>query len=174
MRYFLVAAAAYGILAIAPAAARPPVQTGTPGQIKDLLGCRTLTDAAQRLACYDRQSAAVDQALAAKNLVVVDREQANAARRSLFGFSLPNFAGLLGNSADEVDQIESTVTSAGRNAEGGWTVALADGSMWTQTDDTPMALAPRSGDKIVIRRRALGSFAMTVGRQPGVKVRRIS
>jgi len=113
------------MLASGPAAARKPVQTGTPEQVKGLLACRGLTDSAQRLACFDRESAAMDQAITAKNLVVVDREQANAARRSLFGFSLPSFGGLLGGDEDEVKQIDSTVASARRNVEGGWTVALA-------------------------------------------------
>jgi hypothetical protein len=173
MRYVLVAAAVCGMVGAGPAAARKPVETGTPGQIKGLLACRAITDAAQRLSCFDRETAGIDQALTAKNLVVVDREQANAARRSLFGFSLPSFGGLFGGEQDEVKQLDSTVASARRNVEGGWTVTLADGSVWTQTDDTPVALAPRKGDKILVRRRALGSYTLAIGSQPGVKVRRI-
>jgi hypothetical protein len=106
--------------------------------------------------------------------VVVDRARANQARRGLFGFSVPSFGGLFGgDDQDAIKQIESAVTRASRNAEGGWTVRLADGSTWTQTDDNPIALEPRSGDKVVVRRAALGSFTMSVNRQPGVKVRRI-
>jgi len=174
MRYLLVAVAICGLLASGPSAARKPVPTGTPEQIKGLLACRAIPDAAQRLSCFDRETAGIDQALTAKNLVVVDREQANAARRSLFGFSLPSFSGLFGGDEDEVKQVDSSVASSRRNVEGGWTVTLADGSTWTQSDDTPLALAPRRGDKIVVRRRALGSYTMAVAGQPGVKVRRIS
>jgi hypothetical protein len=92
----------------------------------------------------------------------------------LFGFSVPSFGGLFGgDDRDEVRQIEAAVTRAYRNPEGGWTVRLADGSTWTQTDDSPIALGPRSGDKVVVKRGTLGSFIMNVNRQPGVKVRRV-
>jgi hypothetical protein len=173
MRNLCFAAALCALLAAGPAIARKPVATGTPAQIKSLLACRAMTDAAQRLSCFDRESAGIDQALSAKSLVVVDREQADKTRRSLFGFNLPDFGGLFSDGAD-ISEINSTVTRAQRNVEGGWMVTLADGSVWTQTDDTPVALAPRPGDKILVKRRALGSYTLAIGKQPGIKVRRVS
>ena len=173
MRYLMVAAAVCGLLAAGPASARKPVETGTPAQIKALLACRAMADPAQRLSCFDRETAGIDRALASKDLVVVDKQKASEARRSLFGFSVPSFGSLFGGDEDEISQIDSTVASARRNVEGGWTVTLADGSVWSQTDDTPVALAPRKGDKITVRRRALGSYTLAIGKQPGVKVRRV-
>ena len=154
------------------AQAKPIPPTGMPPAVQQLIACRSITDSAQRLACYDRESAALDKAIATKDVVVIDKARATATKRSLFGFSIPDFGGLFGG-GDEVKQIEGTVTASRTNGEGGWTVKLADGSMWTQTDDTPIALPPRSGDKVVIKRGALGSFFMELGKQPGVKVRRI-
>jgi hypothetical protein len=148
----------------------PP--TGTPPAVQQLIACRAITDSAQRLACYDRESAALDKAIATKDVVVIDKAKATATKRSLFGFSIPDFGGLFGG-GDDVKQIDGTVTASGSNGEGGWTVKLADGSMWTQTDDTPLALPPERGDKVVIKRGALGAFFMELGKQPGVKVRRI-
>lgn len=174
-RKIILAATAAALLATTAAAApRKPATTGTPAQIQRLLGCRALADAAQRLACFDRETSALDQAMARKDLVVIDRERATAARRSLFGFSVPSFGGLFGGDAkDEVKEIQSTVTGVDRNPEGGWTIKLADGSTWTQTDDTPIALRPVRGQKIVVRRGLLGSFRLSVNGQPGVKVKRI-
>ncbi|HVL79320.1 MAG TPA: hypothetical protein VM346_08550 [Sphingomicrobium sp.] len=140
------------------------------------MACRAVADPQERLACFDRESGTLDQAVASRDIVLIDREQATAARRSLFGFSIPSFGGLLGSGSaeDEIREIESTIASFSRNVEGGWTVRLADGSTWTQSDDSPVALAPRNGQKATVRRRALGSFMMSINGQPGVKVRRIA
>lgn len=173
MKKFVVAATVCGLLASGPLLARKPAQTGTPAQVKSLLACRAIADSAQRLACFDRETAGMDKALASKDLVVVDREEANAARRSLFGFSMPTFGGLFGGDEDQVKELDSSITKVGRNPEGGWTLTLADGSVWTQSDDSMIVLAPRNGDKVLVRRRALGSYTLSVRGQPGVKVKRI-
>lgn len=161
------------VLALAAGAASArKVETGIPAQMQKLFDCRALKDGAQRLACFDRETAAVDQAVGRKDIVLIDRDRARAAKRSLFGFSVPSFGGLLGNDA-EVSQIESTITRASQNGEGGMVVALADGSVWSQTDDSVLALAPRAGEKVIVKRGALGSFFVKVGSQPGFKAKRI-
>lgn len=174
MRNGLTMAVLALLLAGGPAMARKPAETGTPAQIQQLMACRAMTDSVQRLACFDRESAAFQQAVAAKDLVFVDRERAKATRRSLFGFSMPSFGGLFGDDdEDAVKQIESTVASSGRSPDGGWTITLADNSVWAQTDDTTLALSPRKGQKVVVRRGTLGSFHLSVNGQPGLKVKRV-
>jgi len=173
-RKIILAAAAGALLSTTVSAApRKPATTSTPAQIQRLLGCRALADAAQRLACFDRETSALDQAMARKDLVVIDRERATAAKRSLFGFSVPSFGGLFGGDENEVKEVQSTVAGVARNPEGGWTIKLADGSTWTQTDDSPTALRPERGQKIVVRRGSLGSFRLSINGQPGVRVKRI-
>ena len=130
------------------------------------------TDATARLACYDKTSSSIAQALQKKDLVFIDQERATQAKRDLFGFSVPSFAGLLGGGP--LSQIEGTVSGVGQNSDGGLTIKLSDGSMWTQTDDTPVALPPRNGEKFVVSRGTRGSYFMNVGHQPGFKVKRIS
>ena len=159
--------------ASAPGLARERAEPGTPAQVERLLACRSVTDTTLRLACFDRETGAMAAAVASKDLVVVDRQRAAAARRSLFGFSVPNFGGLFGNSdKDAIKEIAGLVETAGRNGDGGWTIGLADGSIWTQSDSTTLGLAPRRGDKVTVQRGALGSYYLRVGRQPGIKVRR--
>jgi hypothetical protein len=163
-----------GLLVIAAATsveARDPPPMSTPAIVEGLLACRAISDSARRLACYDRQSGAVAQAIEKKDLVVIDKERATAAKRSLFGFSVPSFAGLLGGG--DLNQIEGTVAGVGQNADGGWIVKLGDGSTWSQTDDTPVALEPRRGDKVTVKRGALGSYFVKIGNQPGFKAKRI-
>jgi len=154
-------------------AQRKTAEVRTPVQIERLMACRTVASAEERLACFDRETAAMSAAIASKDLVFVDRERARAASRSLFGFSIPNFGGLFGGDENEVKQIESTVTKAGRNADGGWIFYLADGSVWTQTDDWPLGLPPERGDKVVVSRGLLGSFRLRLNKQPEIKVKRI-
>ena len=102
-----------------------------------------------------------------------DKARANEAKRSLFGFSVPNFSALLGGGDSELNQIESTVTGAFESGYDGWTIKLADGSTWAQTEGTPIALPPRRGDKVVVKRGTLGAYFLKLGSQPGVKVKRV-
>jgi hypothetical protein len=163
--------AVIAVLVTGPAEARTPQPTTLPANVRALLACRSIADSSQRLACYDRESGAVAVAVEKKDLVVIDRAQATAAKKSLFGFSVPNFAGLLGGG--DVTQIEGTVAGVSQNADGGWVIQLADGSVWSQTDDTPVALEPRRGDKVVVKRGTLGSYFVKLGNQPGFKAKRI-
>jgi hypothetical protein len=153
------------------AGAKAPPNTGTPAVVQQLLACRSISDSAQRLACYDRQTAVINQAIATRDLVVIDKARASAAKRSLFGFSIPNFGGLFGN--DEMNQIEGTITGVSQNADGGWVVRLSDGSVWSQVDDAQLGLPPRRGDKVTIKRGSLGSFYLDFPKYPGFKVKRI-
>jgi len=156
------------------AAAQTMPQPAQPAQLQRLLACRAITDTQQRLACFDREAVALAQAVQRRDLVMIDRERARAAQRSLFGFSVPNFGGLLGGgSQNEVNEVEAIVAFADFNRDGGWTIRLKDGSVWTQTDDTVVPLKPKAGEKVIIKRATFGSFFMKVGRQPGFRARRI-
>ena len=120
-----------------------------------------------------RETSTIDQAIARKDLVFIDRERATAASRSLFGFSVPSFGGLFGGDENEIKEIQSTITAIANNADGGWTLRLADGSTWTQTDDSPLGIRPARGHKVVVRRGVLGAFRVSVNGQPGFKAKRI-
>lgn len=178
MKRILMVAAPVALLALAPAAARtaqPSATSATSAQVQRLLACRAVADPAARVQCFDREALAFDQAIQRKQLVVVDRAVANATRRSLFGFSTPSLRNLFGGGDDDVREVQGIVARANyRGPSEGWTIALADGSVWAQTDDSPVALAPRKGNKILIRRTALGGYALSIAGQPAVKVRRIA
>lgn len=173
MRKVMLGGSALAVIVAGVADGRPVPITGNPPAVQQLIACRLIADSAQRLACYDRQSDVLNQAIAKKDVVVIDKARATATRRSLFGFSIPDFGGLFGGAGDDIKKIETTVVTSGHNADGGWTVKLADGSMWTQTDDTPVALPPERGDKVVVVRGALGAYFLQLGKQPGFKVRRV-
>ena len=162
-------------LASASAGAKQPEAGPPPPQVNALLGCRGIADGAERLACYDKAAAGISEAVAKKDIVVYDREAVRKTKRGLFGFSAPGL-GIFGDDNDEVEvkQIEGELVSTAFNGDGGYIFRLGDGSRWTQMDGKPFALAPSSGDKVVVKKGALGSYILSVARQPGVKVRRIN
>jgi hypothetical protein len=171
MQKWIVVGSAAALIAAGAAGAKRPVDTGTPAQVQRLMACRAIAAADERLACYDRETAAMNQAITSKDLVMVDKEKARAAGRSLFGFSVPNFGGLFG-SGGEISQIDGTIKSTGRNQDGGWVITLQDGSVWSQTDDWP-GLDPRPGKKVIVKRGLMGSFWLSIPGQNGIKVKRV-
>lgn len=169
----LMMLAVLGVAGSTAAEARRIPATGNPQSVQQLIGCRSITDPGQRLACFDRQAEVLSKAIASKDVVVIDKQRATAAKRSLFGFSIPDFGGLFGGGDDDVKEIASTVTSARQDPYGAWTVTLADGSTWAQQDDSPLGLGPERGDKVVVHRGSFGAFFLRVNGQPGIRVKRI-
>ncbi len=142
-----------------------------------LVRCRAIAEDAARLACFDAAAAALEQATARRDVVIVDRQQVREGRRRLFGLALPRlpFFGGGDESEDEdrIDRVEGVVASASQNANSQWVVALQDGAVWQQADNNPLALRPRPGQPVVITRGTMGSFFMRVNNQPGIRARRI-
>lgn len=146
-----------------------------PAQFQKLVDCRPIADQAQRLACYDREVAAMDAAEVREELVVIDRAKVRSARKTLFGLAVPDL-GIFGGGDDEegVNRIEAKITSAGRNADGRWTFRLADGARWVQADSRELTIDPSPGQPITIRKAAMGSFLANVNKQVAIRVRRVN
>lgn len=171
MKLFSFSIVAITIIASAGAAAAVDRQ---PDVFRKLLDCRSVGDPGQRLACYDQRVAAMATAEEQKNLVVVDRVQVRQARRSLFGLSLPSLA-IFGGGDEKpeegVSEIESTIRSA-RLSNYSWTVVLEDGARWVQTDNRTLPIDPKPGQKIRIRKAALGSYLANINGQTAIRMRR--
>lgn len=153
---------------------KKPEAAAPPEAYTQLVECRTLTDDAQRLACYDARVAKLQLAQESKEIVVVDKTEVNEAKRGLFGFSLPQIKLFGGGAGDEdVNELATTITRVQSYDYGRWRFVLENGSVWDQIDGEPLAVDPRAGDKILIKRAAFGSFKARVGNQPAIRVRRI-
>lgn len=136
--------------------------------------CRTIGDPAARLACFDQSIAALLQARDAKQIVVLDQADVREARRSVFGFSLPNirlFGSKEKDAGSQVSQIESTIARKQTVAGNYLRVALADKTIW-QTTESAMTLSPRIGDPISIEAGMLGSYIAKIGRR-SIRVKRV-
>jgi hypothetical protein len=167
------AVAMTGELSGTSARARAAPDPESPPSVQQLIACRAVAEAAQRLACYDSHTDALRRAIAARDVVFIDKERAVATKRRLFGFSVPEFGGLFGGDESDVKEISSSITRVAKDPYGAWVVTLEDGSTWTQTDDQPLGLPPERGDKVVVHRGSFGAFFLRVSGQPGIRVKRI-
>lgn len=153
-----------------------PNPTAAPEIVERLFACRSIADPTDRLACFDREVAVVEQATEADDLVMADREQLSEARKGLFGFSIPKLRLFDRGSEEEraIDQIEGVIASSRLSATGKLVVTLEDGARWAQTDDTPIPGSVRAGDRITIKRAAMGSFLGKIGTKRSFRIQRLN
>ena len=172
---WIIAATAAGALAAAPAQARPKAQDARSNAlIQGLSACRGIADEKARLACYDQATARLAEAVDKRELVVMDRQEINETRRSLFGFSVPNIPLFRGEGGEQASKLETVIAGASPLGAGKWQIRLEDGAVW-QTNETRLGLGdPRPGQKIIIQRGTLGNYFLRINGQRGVRGRLIS
>lgn len=160
--------------AVGQGAVAQPKAEGRAQIVQELSDCRKIADDAQRLACYDRTAASLEQAEAKGDIVVVDREQARKVRRQAFGFALPSISLFeKGETREELENVAGVLDSARMNGAGKWVIKLQDGAVWVQVDNNELHRTPRPGATVRIRQAALGSFIMTIDNGGGMRVRRV-
>jgi hypothetical protein len=163
------------ILAVAAPVAAQEEEPPRSAALSRLVDCRGIAAAEERLACYDREVAALDAAETRKDVVVVDREQLRKTRRTLFGLTLPNLSIFGDDSPDEegVQQITAKIKSVSRMPRGEWVFELEDGARWVQTDSRELPIWPKPGHEIAIRKAAFGSYLANVNDQIAIRVERL-
>lgn len=147
-------------------------QEAAPDATAKLLECRSIAEESLRLACYDSTVAAFAAARAGGELVVLDRQEVEQARRRTFGLDIDIL-----NPFDRTERpaalqsITSAVTSARQVSGGKWLVSLADGSTWLQIDTETVHIG-RTPTEARVRRAALGSYLMSVDGARSMRVKR--
>jgi hypothetical protein len=162
------------VLSAAVSATGVAAQTSTQDHFAALRACQSQTDPAARLACFDTAAGTIVSAADAGDLRVVDKEEIRRTRRGLFGFSLPDL-GLFGGGSDEpdMDMLETTITSVRYTGGDSFVFRTKEGATW-QVSNVPSRLREaRSGDAVVFKRAAMGSYFIRIGGQMGVKGKRI-
>jgi hypothetical protein len=163
-------------IAVSPVAANDKADVkSTPKIFQDVVDCRKVEADDERLACYDSKVAALEAAEQSKQVLVADKEEVKKSRRGLFGFTLPTL-GIFGNDdadEDRIDSIEATIKSA-REVSGKYMFTLDDGAIWAQTEIGYIGLTPKPGQKIVIKRGAMGSFIGKVEDGRAFRMKRIN
>jgi hypothetical protein len=170
----LAAATLVGTALEGPALAAPSAPEGRAASLQHLADCGKLAEDGAQLACYRAAAAEIDAAVAAGDLVVVDREQARAVRRQAFGFSLPSLSLFdRGGSPEPIDAVSLKIESATRLPDGKWLFRLQGGQVWRQIDTAVLMRDPRPGGGVTIKSGALGSYKLSVdGSASAIKVHR--
>jgi len=169
-----LAAASVGLFALAGAAmaAEPKAEART-AVLQNLIDCKGKTEPAERLACYDAAVSSLDVAEKKGDIVVVDRDQARAARKQAFGFTMPSLAMFdRGEKPEDLDRVATTVVRAYQGGDRRWTVELEGGAVWAQNDDEVLGRAPKAGSKAEVRKASMGYF-MNLDGQHAVRARRV-
>lgn len=139
--------------------------------VQAVIDCHGVADNGQRLACYDDAVAKFIDAKAKGDVVVMDRDQASRARRSVFGLDLPNVDIFDHGALTEADTLTTTITDVKKVGGAMWLMTIDGGAKWVQVSgrfQTP----PHVGSKAVIRRAGVGSYTMSVDGGRDVRVGR--
>jgi hypothetical protein len=158
------------------AADKPVAKAQRAAALQNLLDCRKILNDAERLVCFERQTALIDDAESKKEILVIDRTQAVKIREENFGLPSPQLpvAGLEENgSGGGVSDIRSIIREARLLKSGKWLLVLEDGARWFQTDSSVIR-DPKPSQGIRIRKAALGSYFANINGQTAIRVRRIN
>jgi hypothetical protein len=156
--------------------AAPAQADAPPSALRALAACRAVAEPSARLACFDQASGDLEQAVAARSVLVLDKTEVTQTRRSLFGLRLPklNIFGRGDGDGEELKELTSKVTEARPLGYGKWRLVLEDGAPWETTEALgTFARPPAVGDTINIRRGMAGYF-LKVGGQSAVRARRVN
>lgn len=164
-----VALLAVPAVSIAKERPKPP----TPAVVNRVVNCTTVADPQERLACYDREVAAMNQAEKSGELVAMDRSQVRKTKRSLFGLALPDLGVFGDDDEDGQSTLETTIRTVRMNPDGKYLFDLAEGGRWLQLDSRNFVIDPKPGQPIRIRRAAMGSYLANVNKQIAIRVRRV-
>ena len=169
---YIFGGVALALAAGGTAMAARPAPTVAP-TVQAVVDCRKIDDGVQRLACYDAATDALTKAATSGDLVTLDRQQRRTVRKQAFGFTLPALAMFdVGEKSETMNSIDETLASARQDAQGKWTFVMQDGAIWRQIDDEFLSHDPHPGSAIVISRAVMGSFMLSVDKQPGVRAHR--
>lgn len=157
-----------------------------------LLACRELTDAAARLACFDRETAAltstsaasvaaapaVTAPVAAVPITSPAAASPNAApltAEQKFGLSSSSIAAkeAAGTQAPKETKLQARITALALAGDGRTLFTLDNSQVWRQLEADGTDVMARLGDPVTISRGLLGSYWLALRTGRGCKVSRL-
>lgn len=155
------------------AAAQDTSLRASPQTVQTLSACLGIVTSTERLTCLETATRALEAAIRNGDVLVVDQNLATEARRQSFGTNAAPIDILQPvQPSERIDAIETTLSRASQSGDGSWTFVLADGSVWTQVGTDRVIIRNREGEPVRVRRAAMGSYLLVVGRSVAVRVRR--
>lgn len=173
---FMVSFLGVGVCMATPLSARDAQPKASAKMFEDVLQCRSIVDATERLTCYDKRVAAIGDAQARNEVAVLDKESVRQAERQSFGLSAPVVpqieAPVGGGRDEELSEIQSKIVSFQPTARDRWRMQLADGSEW-QTLETIAFRVPAANMAVTVRKAALGTYLLRPAGWPAIRARRV-
>lgn len=160
--------------------AAPALAEEAPGTspLSALYACQALVGSAEKLSCFERETAALQARESGREVVVIDEAQAVELKKESFGFSLPSLPKLKlpslggGDGPEEVRLPVKSVRKVGRD----YVVEMQNGQVWRQIGGD-INRVPRGDLEAIIEEAALGSYRLRLsngkGRSKALRVRRV-
>lgn len=128
----------------------------------DLARCRSESDDARRLQCYDT--------LVNRDVLAAPKTPSRMSQAE-FGVNNGPIAAQKSNSQPQLQEIVAKAVAVKKKADGELVVALDNDQVWQQLQ--PSTLRLRVGDEVIIKAGALGSFILVAPSGRGTKVQRV-
>lgn len=133
------------------------------GLLTDLQGCRSISDVAKKAACYDKL---VD--------VATKEAEANSVPRDpVRDFGASDIPVTREVRESELAGITTTISAVSMNSNGRLIITTEAGSVWVQAESVALPRDPKVGQKIELRRGAIGSFMAQVEGGRNFRVKRV-
>jgi hypothetical protein len=145
--------------------------------VEKLEDCTTIADDAQRLACFDREVAALVAATGAGALRVVEEQDITEARKKLFGYQVPD-AGIFATRNEEereaAQTLVSTITRVRKVGSKEYHIWIEEGdAVWRMKGTSIRFRAPEVGDPVEFKPATMGTYWIRVDGRKGVRGNRI-
>ena len=142
-----------------------------PSPLDGLRQCESAVGDAEKLSCYRTESARLTELQRSGQILITTVEAQRRVAQEEFGrrASTPTT-----ENSQTIDRLETTISSSSVSGSGKRIYALADGSIWEQTDQNSTRITPATGSSAAVRRGTLGSFFIKVGNSPEIRVRRVN
>ncbi len=151
----------------------PAFAASAAGSLADLMACRGIADTGARLACFDRESAAL--AAPASDAAAKDRENGIKSGSQDFGLSpqaIVDERVAAGQRPPELTQLDARVEQVTAPADGRFLFTLDNGQVWRQLSPDG-DLMVQAGQSVRISRGLLGSYYLRAPSGRGCKVSRL-
>ena len=156
--------------------AGPAVAQESPAAIRGLAACRAIADNGERLACFDREAAALVTSVEKKETLLLDKQEVRKTKRSLFGFTLPRLPFFNNGKEDEKEeaefqQLEAPIKTVQSTGYGRFRFTIDDGAVWQTTEG--INAFPKPGQKVIIKKGLMGSYFIRFEGNRAVKGMRV-
>ncbi|MDJ0979844.1 MAG: hypothetical protein QNI87_15065 [Erythrobacter sp.] len=170
-------------IVFAAAAASAGAQEADSGGISNspivgkLESCLSITEDAERLACFDREVGALVGASNEGEVTVVETEEIAEARKKLFGYNVPDvgiFAAQSEEAKEDSNRLTSTVTKVRKVSSKEWHFWIEEGNAkWRIKTNSIRFRAPKVGDTVEFKPATMGTYWIRVNGRKGVRGNRI-